>query len=174
MGRDTGAGRGLFSNEWRPLTAGEISLCRSVFPDPLPYGEIRLIDGPRANDFAEVAFRNRNTAITLRRTIYFGTRWCGDYSCADDEGRRLFLHEMTHVWQWQRLGVVGFLARYARDFLACRGNAHAMYRYESDDTPFAASRLEAQAEMVGDYQRRQWPQRALIERKLQGTGIYDL
>jgi hypothetical protein len=150
MGRDTGAGRGLFSNEWRPLTAGEISLCRSVFPDPLPYGEIRLIDGPRANDFAEVAFRNRNT------------------------GRRLFLHEMTHVWQWQRLGVVGFLARYARDFLACRGNAHAMYRYESDDTPFAASRLEAQAEMVGDYQRRQWPQRALIERKLQGTGIYDL
>jgi hypothetical protein len=121
-----------------------------------------------------MAFRNRNTAITLRRTVYFGTRWCGDYSCADDEGRRLFLHEMTHVWQWRRLGVFGFLRRYARDFLACRGNASAMYRYEHDDLPFAASRLEAQAEMVGDYQRHHWPHRALIERKLSGTGLYGL
>lgn len=174
MGRDAHAGQGLFSDEWRPLTSGEIALCRSVFPDPLSYEEIRLIDGPRANDFAEAAFRNRNTAITLRRTIYFGTRWCGDYSCADDEGRRLFLHEMTHVWQWRRLGVLGFLARYARDFLACRGNAPAMYRYEGDETPFAASRLEAQAEMIGDYQRPGWRYRALIERTLEGTGFYGL
>jgi hypothetical protein len=172
MGRDAHAGQGLFSDEWRPRTRGEIDLCRSVFPDSLAWDEIRLIDGPRANDFAEAAFRNRNTAITLRRTVYFGTRWCGDYSCADDEGRRLFLHEMTHVWQWRRLGVLGFLRRYARDFLACRGNAPAMYRYEGDDTPFAASRLEAQAEMVGDYQRPRWPHRALIERKLKGSGFY--
>jgi hypothetical protein len=174
MGQDAAAGQGLFSDEWRPLTEGEIALCRSVFPDPLPYDDIRLIDGPRANDFAEAAFRNRNTAITLRRTIYFGTRWCGDYSCAEDEGRRLFLHEMTHVWLWRRLGVAGFLTRYARDFLACRGNAPAMYRYECDDTPFSASRLEAQAEMVGDYQRPRWPHRVLIERKLLGSGFYGL
>ena len=174
MGKDANAGKGLFSNEWRTLTRGEIDLCRSVFPDPLAYDEIRLIDGPRANDFAEAAFRNRNTAITLRRTLYFGVRWCGDFSCADDEGRRLFLHEMTHVWQWRRLGVLGFLARYARDFLACRCNAPAMYRYENDDIPFAASRLEAQAEMVGDYQRPRWPHRPLIERKLDRTGFYGL
>jgi hypothetical protein len=174
MGREAAAGQGLFSDEWRPLTPGEIALCRSVFPDPLPYDEIRLIDGARANDFAEMAFRNRNTAITLRRTIYFGTRWCGDYACADDEGRRLFLHEMTHVWQWRRLGAFGFLVRYARDFLACRGNASAMYRYEKDDLPFAASRLEAQAEMVGDYQRPHSPHRPLIEQKLRGTRFYGL
>jgi hypothetical protein len=174
MGKDSAAGQGLFSQEWRALTPGEVALCRSVFPDPLPYEGIRLIDGPRANDFAEAAFRNRNTAITLRRTIYFGTRWCGDFSCADDEGRRLFLHEMTHVWQWRRLGVVGFLVRYGRDFLSCRCNAAAMYRYERDELPFGASRLEAQAEMVGDYQRAAGPHRALIERKLGGTGFYGL
>ena len=174
MGKNMAAGQGLFSNEWRTLTPGEIALCRRVFPDPLPYEEIRLIDGPRANDFAEAAFRNRNTAITLRRTIWFGVRWCSDFSEADDEGRRLFLHEMTHIWQWRRLGVFGFLARYARDFVACRGNAPAMYRYEHDAVPFAASRLEAQAEMVGDYQRPRWRHRALIERKLAGTGFYGL
>jgi hypothetical protein len=174
MGRHAGAKQGLFSNEWRTLTRDEIALCRSVFPDPLPYDQIRLIDGPRANDFAEMAFRNRNTAITLRRTIYFGTRWSGEYSGADEEKRRLFLHEMTHIWQWHRLGVFGFLARYAHDFLACRGNAAAMYRYEADEVPFAAARLEAQAEMVGDYQRSRSPLRALIEKKLGGTGFYGL
>ena len=174
MGRDVGARQQLFSDEWRSLTPGEIALCRSVFPDPLPYEEIRLIDGPRANDFAEAAFRNRNTAITLRRTIYFGTRWCGDFACATGEARRLFLHEMTHVWQWQKLGVLRFLIRYARDFLACRGNAAAMYRYQDDDLPFNRSRLEAQAEMVGDYQRTDVPSRALVERKLAGSGFYGL
>ena len=174
MGRDAGARQGVFSDQWRPLTSGEIALCRSVFPEPLPYDQIRLIDGPRANDFAEAAFRNRNTAITLRRTVYFGTRWCGDYACADEEDRRLFIHEMTHVWQWQRLGVVRFLIRYARDFIACHGNAAAMYRYKDDDLPFAHSRLEAQAEMVGDYQRADVPDRALIARKLKGSGFYGL
>ena len=174
MGREAGGKQGLFSDEWRPLTSGEIALCRSVFPDPLPYDRIRLIDGPRANDFAEAAFRNRNTAITLRCTIYFGARWCGDYSCADEEGRRLFVHEMTHVWQWRRLGVCRFLIRYARDFVACRGNAAAMYRYTDDDLPFAASRLEAQAEMVGDLQRTGLPNRLLVERKLSGSGFYGL
>jgi hypothetical protein len=173
MAKDTSVGDGLFSNEWRGLTRGEIDLCRGVFPEPIAYDQIRLIDGPRANDLAEAAFRNRNTAITLRRTLYFGRRWCRDFSCADDEGRRLFLHEMTHVWQWRRLGVLGFLGRYARDFLACRCNAPAMYRYESDETPFAVSRLEAQAEMVGDYQRPYAP-KALIEHKLAGTGFYGL
>jgi hypothetical protein len=174
MSRDAAAGQGAFSNNWRGLTAGEIALCRSVFPDPLPYEDVRLIDGPMVNDLAEAAFRNRNTAITLRRTIYFGLRWCGDISEADAMGRRLFLHEMTHVWQWRRLGVVRFLARYGRDLLACRGNAAAMYRYESDELPFGRSRLEAQAEMVGDYQLPALPHRALIARKLAGSGFYGL
>jgi hypothetical protein len=174
MAQGAPARQGLFSDEWRPLTEGEIALCRTVFPEPLPYDDIRMIDGPRANDFAEAAFRNRNTAITLRRTIYFGARWCGDFACADEEGRRLFLHEMTHVWQWRKLGVLRFLIRYARDFASCHGNAQAMYRYTDDDLPFARSRLEAQAEMVGDYQRLNPRTRAVIERKLSGSGFYGL
>ncbi len=174
MGKSEGLSSAAWSHRMRPLTDGEIALCRTVFPDRLPWDGIRLVDGPLVNDLAEAAFRNRNTAITLRRTIYFGVRWWEDYALADEEGRRLFLHEMTHVWQWRRLGVFGFLLRYARDLIACRGNAPAMYRYEGDDTPFVRSRLEAQAEMIGDYQRAGWPHRALIERKLAGSGVYGL
>jgi hypothetical protein len=163
----------MFSNAMRPLTEGEVALCRGIFPDALPYEDVRLVDGPLVNDIAEAAFRNTNTAITLRRTIYFRVRYHGDFSQADTHGRHLFVHEMTHVWQWRKLGVLRFLLRYARDLIACRGDAAAMYRYE-DDVPFAKSRLEAQAEMVGDYQRADDERRALIERKLAGSGFYGL
>jgi hypothetical protein len=172
MGRDLGPALGNFSNAMRPLTPGEVALCRTVFPDDLPYEDVRLVDGPAVNDVAEAAFRNLNTAITLRRTIYFRTRFSDDFSAADEAGRRLFVHEMAHVWQWRRLGVAGFLWRYACDFIACRGNAPAMYRYEADDRPFARLRLEAQAEMIGDYQRPDPQRRALIAGKLAGTGLY--
>ncbi|PSJ40396.1 eCIS core domain-containing protein [Allosphingosinicella deserti] len=160
------------SNHMRSLTPGEIALCRGVFPDALPYEDVRLCDGPAVNDLAERAFHNRNTAITLRRTIYFRVRYCRDFAHAGDEARRLFLHEMTHVWQWRTLGVPRFLLRYGRELAGCRLDAAAMYRYEGDPRPFSRCRLEAQAEMVGDYQRPSL--RPLIAPRLQGTGLYGL
>ena len=165
-----------YSNEMRGLTDGEIGLCRRVFPEPLPYREVRLCDGPAVNDAAERAFLNGNTAITLRRTIYLKMLYCRDFSAPEvgASARRLLVHEMTHVWQWQKLGVLRFLLRYAGDFLSCRGNAGSMYRYEQDPRAFARCRLEAQAEMVGDYQDPLHPNRATIEAKLKGTGLYGL
>ena len=158
----------------RGLTAGEIALCRAIFPGPLPYEHVRLWDGPAVNDAAERAFRHGNTAITLRRTIYFGIDYAADFAAADAWARRLFVHEMTHVWQWRRLGVPRFLLRYAGDLIACRGRAIAMYDYADDRRPFERLRLEAQAEMVGDYQLADHRHRALIEAKLAGTGLYGL
>jgi hypothetical protein len=158
----------------RGLSDGEIALCRAIFPDALPYESVRLWDGPAVNDAAERAFRHGNTAITLRRTIYFGTDYAPDFAAADVWSRRLFVHEMTHVWQWKRLGVPLFLLRYARDLIACRGRAPAMYDYADDPRPFARLRLEAQAEMIGDYQLPGHRHRALIAAKLAGSGFYRL
>ena len=162
------------TSEMRALTAAETALCRSVFPGPLPLDEVRLCDGPAVNDAAERAFLNGNTAITLRRTIYFRILYCGDFALAGAEARRLFLHELTHVWQWYRLGVPLFLLRYASDLIACRFRPAAMYRYADDPRPFDRCRLEAQAAMIGDYQRPDHPYRALIAAKLRGTGWYGL
>ena len=165
-----------YSNEMRPLTEGEIGLCRGVFPEPLPYRAVRLCDGPAVNDAAERAFLNGNTAITLRRTIYLKTHYCRDFSAPGvaTSARRLLVHEMTHVWQWRKLGALRFLLRYAGDLLSCSGNANLMYRYEQDPRPFARCRLEAQAEMVGDYQDPLHSNRAMIAAKLKGTGFYGL
>jgi hypothetical protein len=137
----------------RELTAGE----RQLVIDSLPAGiekildEVRLSDGAGKNPIPAIAFMNKaNHALTFGRTIYFGQQFSDDFSTGGDGGKGLLLHEMTHVWQYARHGVPGFLARYTRDFVSARFNAGRMYEYKSR-APFGPARLEAQAQMVQDY-----------------------
>ena len=62
-------------------------------------------------------------AITLGRVVSVRRRFAGDV--------RLLEHELVHVGQWRRLGVVGFLRRYVGAYLRwrLRGYGHwAAYR----------------------------------------------
>ncbi|MET1112274.1 MAG: DUF4157 domain-containing protein [Allosphingosinicella sp.] len=162
----------------RPLRPAEIDLLRPAFGERIAYGQVRLSRGHGGNPAAIAAFRNGNTAITLRRIIYFRTHYSDDFSEAGVAARSLLHHEMTHVWQYAALGVSRFLARYARDLAACRFNVRAMYRYEEGSTPFAGARLEAQAEMVGDYCHAtlvgDLPRQARLARNLKGSGFFGL
>jgi Domain of unknown function (DUF4157) len=162
----------------RGLKAGEIALLRDAFGDRLDYRGVRLRLGHGGNPAAMAAFRNGNTAITLRRSIYFRIHYSDDFSQADVPAQSLFHHEMTHIWQYAALGVPRFLARYARDLVACRFNARAMYRYEEGQTPFARARLEAQAQMVGDYclarLAGEVSRQTRLARNLKGSGFYGL
>jgi hypothetical protein len=162
----------------RGLTAGEIALLREAFGDRVDYRTVRLRLGSGRNAAAIAAFRNGNTAITLRRSIYFNAHYSDDFTGAGVFAQSLFHHEMTHVWQYKVLGVRRFLARYARDLAACRFRARAMYRYDEGETRFAEARLEAQAQMIGDYclarlvgdESRQ----ARLARNLKDSGFYGL
>lgn len=55
-------------------------------------------------------------AITLGRLVVVRPRAAGD--------ERLLRHELVHVEQWARLGVVGFLLRYLGAYLWWRAHAH--------------------------------------------------
>jgi hypothetical protein len=162
----------------RGLKADEIALLREAFGERIAYEGVRLRQGHGGNPAAMAAFRNGNTAITLRRSLYFRVHYSDDFSQADVAAQSLFHHEMTHIWQYAALGVTRFLARYARDLAACRFSPSAMYRYEEGETRFAAARLEAQAEMVGDYCRARLvgdvPRQARLARNLKGSGFYGL
>jgi hypothetical protein len=85
---------------------------------------------------------------------------------------------MTHIWQYAALGVPRFLARYARDLAACRFSPSAMYRYEEGTTAFGSARLEAQAQMVGDYCHARLvgdvSRQARLARNLKGSGFWGL
>lgn len=64
-----------------------------------------------------------SAAITFGRLVIVRRGHAGD--------ERLLAHELVHVEQWARLGVVGFLARYLRAYLLgrARGWPHvAAYR----------------------------------------------
>jgi len=162
----------------RTLTAGEIALLKGAFGERLPYDRIRLRLGHGGNPAAVAAFRNGNTAITVRRTVYFRIHYSVDFSTGNVAAQSLFHHEMTHIWQYAKLGVPRFLARYARDLAACRFDARAMYRYEEGVTAFAGARLEAQAQMVDDYCHARLvgdvPRQTRLARNLRGSGFWGL
>jgi hypothetical protein len=162
----------------RPLTAGETGLLDEAFHGRIDSAKVRLVDGHDDNPFPRAAFRNGNTAITLRKTVYFGAHYREDYAGADPHACGLFLHEMTHVWQYRRLGLARFFLRYGRELCSCRFNAPAMYRYVPGETRFAQARLEAQAQMVGDYCEARLAgdeaRAKLVAESLAGSGIYGL
>ena len=162
----------------RPLTSGELELVLEAFGGRIDCRLVRFVHGHDGNPLPRAAFRNGNTAITLRKTIYYGHHYRDDFSAADPHAQGLFLHEMTHVWQYARLGLARFYLRYARDLVACRFSARAMYRYEPGETRFAEARLEAQAQMVGDYcEARLVGDEGRAERiakSLAGSGMFGL
>ena len=160
----------------RGLTPAEIALLQEAFGERVDYEKVRLSSGAGRNAAAIAAFRKGNIAITLGRSVYFRKHYSDDFAEADVFAQSLFHHEIAHVWQYAALGRTRFLARYARELAACRFNALAMYRYEEGSTRFGGARLEAQAQMIGDYclarligdEGRQ----ARIARNLEGSGFY--
>lgn len=158
----------------RKLTAGERALAEAAFEprQPIAYDKVRLRLGSGANPAAAAAFLKGNPAITLGHTVYLKQRkWSEDYSVAGDAST--FIHELAHVWQWERLGRVRFLARYARELAGVRFRPEALYAY-GENMPFDGATLEAQAQMLGHYAGAGGTRRQLIADNLKATGFYGL
>ena len=161
----------------RPLTGGEIGLARQAFGGGIDYPRVRFRAGPGRSLAARIAFAKGNPAITLGSTVYFKRGFVDDFA-ASGANPNSFMHELTHVWQYQRLGVARFLVRYGAELVRVGGRPAAMYLYKPGETRFGEAMLEAQAQMVGDYSEARWKGRereaALLARNLAGSGIYGL
>jgi hypothetical protein len=159
----------------RALTEGEIELARAVFGERIDFGPVGIRHGHGGNPFAWLAFKNpRVDAITLIRTIFFKSDPGADFSKGGDA--TLFLHEMTHIWQYQALGVARFYWRYLIELEAVNFKSEELYRYGEGTTPFGEAWLEAQAQMVQNYEvaRRATDSArvAAIARNLTGSGFH--
>lgn len=161
----------------RKLTAGEIALARAAFGNKVKYDKVRLSDGPGNNFAANIAFAKGNPAITLGSTVYFKHDFCDDFS-APGCNRKSFMHEMTHVWQYQKMGTAKFLFRYGEEFVEVGGKPSDMYKYQPGKTRFNEAMLEAQANMIGDYSEALWKpneaRKAELAKNLAGSGLYGL
>jgi hypothetical protein len=121
----------------RALTAGEITLARSVFKDAIDYSRVRLFKGKWW------PFHPRNAAMAPMGNIYFhpdGNVWSDDFSKEPLGRQGFFIHEMTHVWQAQKAG---------RYFLVLMRHPFCRYSYAlKPGKPFERYGLEQQAEIV--------------------------
>ena len=153
----------------RALTDGEKAFVRTAFGGRIDLDRVRIRHGAGANPAAAVALRFAD-AVTMIDTIHFRDPPPADFS--QSGAKLLFLHEMTHVWQYQTLGAARFYRRYLREWTKRRFDRHAMYAYAPGDR-FDAAMLEAQADMVRDYGRGgAWREKAAPS--LADTGLYGL
>lgn len=119
----------------RPLTPGEIALARSMFGDAIDYRGQRIARRKWA------FFQPRETVMAPLGCIHFhprGSSYHDDFAAAPLAAQALFIHEMTHVWQYQR-GI----------FLPLRRLPFARYGYAIElGKPFTRYGIEQQAEIV--------------------------
>lgn len=123
----------------RALTAGEITLAKTVFKTEIKYGLVQIFN----EKFA--FFQPKDRAMSPNGNIYYApgnTGYSTDFSTADIHKKATFIHEMTHVWQHQH-GVN----------LILRGPFERDYDYMplTATTKFADLGIEEQAQLVRDY-----------------------
>ncbi|THD37367.1 MAG: vgr related protein [Sphingomonas sp.] len=119
----------------RPLTPGETDLARGIFGDAIDYAPVRVVLGKWA------FFQPRDVVMTPTGRLHFhphGTAYRDDFSHAGLGEQGLFVHEMTHVWQYQS-GI----------FLPLKRVPWARYDYAvKPGWPLHKYGLEQQAEIV--------------------------
>lgn len=80
----------------RALTTGEIDLARSIFQNSVDYGKVEI------NPAKFIFFQPDNSGMTPNGNIYAAGRvYSNDYSLRGNDTQCFFIHEMTHVWQYQ-------------------------------------------------------------------------
>lgn len=124
----------------KPEWAAEVDydlLCESL-PNLDP-ATVRFRRAPRLMWLIRRLFLPTARAITLPWGVYLHPDVYPQVGSA-----RLLVHELAHVEQWRRLGVVGFLRRYLGDYFRARANRTPhLAAYKSISLEVEAGRLAA-------------------------------
>jgi len=123
-----------------PLTKGEAALLKSIFGEnEIRTGDVRKYFADKKHPYAIAA------AMSAKKIKFYGKEThAADYSQTKDVSRYwTFVHEMTHVWQYQHP---------LRDFNRAIHNPTRQYDYKlSPDMQFKNFGVEQQASIIADY-----------------------
>ena len=139
----------------RELTTGEIGMARMVFKDSIDYSKVKIHNG----EFLWLGMQKDDTALAPNGEIYFNSKaFKEDFSDSDGGDRLWFIHEMTHVWQFQ----LGYpvLKRVLRNYGL---DLPRKYTLDEDDL-LCDYNIEAQGNIIADY----W---AILDAKALGTRV---
>ena len=138
------AGAGAKKRSERPLTPGEVALAMTIFGGSVDYPRVRIVHGA----FGGV-FQFRNRPMSPNGKIYYHPKatkhwamYSPDFSLSAFGQQGTFIHEMTHVWQWQH-GALDII----------RGIFQRRYDYGTLTlaTDFSALEIEQQAQVAEDF-----------------------
>lgn len=131
----------LAKGKSRTLTTGETELAKTVFRNSIDYSKVRI-----HNDKSNI-LQGDNVTVTPNGELYCAGNYCDDFS---KERRHHFIHEMTHVWQYQN-NVLDPRVAAATEWVKsgfCYGDC---YHYKADPAKDLLDyNLEQQADMVAD------------------------
>jgi len=131
----------------RPLSTAELADAKVIFGDSLDYSKI-VVDGGAVASLG--ASRTIGNTVHLTPDLFVsGT------SETTTEGKRILVHELTHVWQYQHQGwTYAPKALWAQAKAAIKGDRDGAYDWRPlINTPWEQWNPEAQAEAVEDYNR---------------------
>jgi len=125
----------------RRLTQGEIEMAQLVFGDAIDYSLVRIHNH---GYWMLVGMQPDNTVVAPNGEIYFPKDlYRDDFSRENLDLQKLFIHEMTHAWQYQ-LGYNIKLTRGPRPNMS--------YRYQLDEVRLLRDyNMEAQGDILADY-----------------------
>lgn len=130
----------------RDLTSGEIILVREMFKTSVKFGQVKIHN-------EKYFFKQPpNSGMTPSGEIYVnGDPYRDDYSVADPYLKAFFIHEMTHVWQYQN-NILHVKTSAILGQISHPGNYNEMYKYTlEDDKSLVDYGIEQQAAIVEDY-----------------------
>lgn len=150
----------------RPLTAEEVTVARKYFGAQIDYRHVKVFDRP----FLYMLGSNYS-GMSPNGHMYFGTadKYRPNFA-RDEDSTALFIHEMTHVAQYQNgmnIPKQAFLALLRHGF-----NYEATYKYEiHSQRAYGDMNLEQQAKVMEDYfaKRRNFEINTTVENTFNGV-----
>ncbi|CNK41331.1 Uncharacterised protein [Yersinia enterocolitica] len=122
----------------RLLTSGETELAKSVFGSTIQYQTVWI----HLDSYLPFGLQNKDTAMAPNGEIYFRMPlYRSDFSQTTDDMKHLFIHEMSHVWQYAK--GMNIVARGLVSWLVS-------YRYKLDGRLLSEYPMEQQAQIIAD------------------------
>ena len=129
----------------RKLTQGEVALSQSIFGNSIDYDRVKIKNYPLH------IWQPKNVSMAPVGHIYCYKTYKNDFSKASLSSQAHFLHEMTHVWQYQNKVKHPVLSA-AKDMVKYKFNYNAAYAYTpSEKKDLTTYNLEQQACIIQDY-----------------------
>lgn len=134
----------------RKLTSSETNLAKEMFGNSIEYTKVHIYDRKWA------FFQGKRVAMTPNGNIYFAPDvYTKDFSLASASTKHFFIHEMTHVWQYQNGQAVLTRAGTSQMLIELPskvGLGNGAYTYQLDvRKDLLDYGIEQQASIVADY-----------------------